>query len=145
MTEITARTGSPLYKDVRTSRHLVDPVAFALAMAGGPLTTGLFGAPLLIPPFAAIFGGPLYLVIGVPVMLNYMRRHRPAPGKWAQLAFLTHLVIFTPILLLALATDGNIDGPSAFLLFGSVFAPIWGAVSGLLYRRFERDFYKQTI
>ncbi|WP_291734242.1 hypothetical protein [Leisingera sp. F5] len=108
--------------------------------------TGLLGAPLLlIPPFAALIGGPLYLVIGIPVMLAYMARNRPTPGKWALLAFKTQLLIFTPIFLLAFAAGGNFDGTSVFLVFGSLFAPLWGAVSGKIYERLERDFYKQTI
>ncbi|WP_291730117.1 hypothetical protein [Leisingera sp. F5] len=137
--------GSIFHPNVSPGRHLVDPVAFTLAMVGAPLLTGLLGAPLLIPPLAALFGGPIYLLIGVPVMLAHVRRHRPTPGKWALLALKTQLLIFTPIFLLELATEGNFDGTSLFLVAGSLFAPVWGAVSGMLYDRLERDFYKQVI
>lgn len=146
MTEITATIKSPLYPSTNTKRNLVDPLAFGLAMVGGPVVTGILGAPLLlIPSFAAIFGGPIYLLVGVPVMLTVMQRHPPSVGDWALLAFVTHTILFTLLLLLVWSTGGNHDGASLFLLFGGIFAPIWGAISGQLYGRLERDFYKQTI
>ncbi len=146
MPEITANTRNPLYPSVGVERHLVDPVAFGLAMIGGPLLTAILGAPaLLIPSFATLLGGPIYLLIGVPVMLIALRRRPLEPGGWALLALTTHLSLFTPIFLLAWLADGNFDGTSMFLFFGSVFAPIWGAVSGAIYHRLERSFFKQTI
>jgi hypothetical protein len=146
MTEITVVKGSPLFPVQGSKRHLVDPVAFALAMVGGPLSIGILGAPaLLIPSIAALFGGPIYLMVGVPVMLFALRRGKLAPGGWALLALTTHLTLFAPIFLLAWLDDGNVDGTSLFLFFGALFAPLWGAVSGVIYHRLERDFFKQTI
>lgn len=127
-------------------RHLVDPLVFALAMIGGPLVTGILGMPaFFIPTFAMMLGGPIYLAVGIPVMLVHMRRHQPTPMDWGLLALATHLALFLPIFLLAWQSGGNVDGTSLYLLFGSFFAPLWGAVSGMIYRRFERDFFKQTI
>lgn len=146
MTEITAIRGSLLFPTQRTKHHLVDPVAFALAMIGGPLITGILGMPaLFIPTFAVMLGGPIYLAVGIPVMLVYMRRHRPPPMDWGLLAFTTHLALFLPIFALAWQSGSNVDSARIYLLFGSFFAPLWGAVSGVIYRRLERDFYKQTI
>ena len=146
MTEITANSRSLLFPSPPTKRHLVDPVAFGLAMVGSPLLVGVIGAPLLlIPSFAAVLGGPIYLAVGIPVMLLYLSHHRLSPGGWALLALTTDLALFTPIFLLAWLADGNHDGTSLFLFFGSVFAPLWGVFSGDLYRWLERDFYKQSI
>ena len=100
---------------------------------------------LFIPTFAVMLGGPIYLAVGIPVMLVYMRRHRPPPMDWGLLAFATHLALFLPIFALAWQSGTNVDSARIYLLFGSLFAPLWGAVSGVIYRRFERDFFKQTI
>ncbi|OIQ35014.1 MAG: hypothetical protein BM559_03400 [Roseobacter sp. MedPE-SWchi] len=146
MTEKTANSRNLLFPAAKAKRHLVDPVAFGLAMVGGPLLTGILGAPaLLIPTIATVFGGPIYLLVGVPVMLVALRRQPLAPGGWALLALMTHLALFTPIFLLAWLADGNFDGTSLFLCFGSGFAPLWGFLSGEIYRWLERDFYKQSI
>ncbi|KPD13481.1 hypothetical protein [Phaeobacter sp. 11ANDIMAR09] len=146
MTEKTANSRNLLFPAAKAKRHLVDPVAFGLAMVGGPLLTGILGAPaLLIPTIATVFGGPIYLLVGVPVMLVALRRQPLAPGGWALLALATHLSLFTPLFLPAWLTRGSLDGPGLFLVFGSAFAPLWGAVSGLIYHRLERRFFKQTI
>lgn len=146
MTEITDIPKSLLYPLGSANSHLVDPVAFASAMVGGPLIVGVLGAPVFfIPSFALIFGGPIYLLVGVPVMLFALRRNKLSSSGWALLALTTHVALFAPIFLLAWLQDGNIDGTSLFLLAGCIFAPTWGAVSGVIYRRLERDFFKQTI
>ena len=146
MTEITDIPKSVLYPTYCAGSQLVDPTAFALAMVGGPVIVGILGAPfLLIPSFAVIFGGPIYLLIGLPVMLAYLRRYRATPGDWAFIAFACHLFLFTPTFLFAWLQDEHTDTVGLFLFLGSVFAPTWGAVSGLLYRRLENDFYKHSI
>jgi hypothetical protein len=145
MTEITAASVA-LFPKTTASRKLIDPTAFTLAMVGGPLLVAVLGAPLLlIPSFAALFGGPIYLAVGTPVMLFYLGRNPITPDTWAWLAFVTHIALFLPIFLIAVLTNGNFDGSSMFLWFGAIFAPLWGAVSGSIYDKFERDFYKQTI
>ena len=145
MTEMNVIPSLPFWKAIST-RHLVDPTAFALAMAGGPILVGVLGAPLLlVPSFAVVFGGPLYLALGIPVMLFYMSRNTVTPAAWAGLAFVANLVLFLPTVMVAVLTGGSHDGPSLFLFFGSIFAPLWGLASGFIYGHFERDFYKQTI
>ncbi|MDE4174831.1 hypothetical protein PXK01_11740 [Phaeobacter sp. PT47_59] len=144
MTEITASQKTP-FPLKAANRHLVDPVAFFIAMIGGPLLLGIAGLPTIIAPFATVMGGPVYLIVGIPVMLVYMAQHRVTPYDWAWLAFVTHLAVFLPIFLIAVLTKGNVDGSSIYLIFGCFFAPVWGCISGVLYARLERDFYKQTL
>lgn len=145
MTEITVYN-KIILPEATATRQLVDPTAFMLAMVGGPLIVGVLGAPaLLIPSIAALLGGPIYLAIGTPVMLFYMRRNQVTPSTWAWLAFVTHIALFAPIFLFTVLTKGNHEGPSLFFCFGAFFAPLWGAVSGTIYGKFERNFYKQTI
>lgn len=145
MTEITA-SSCILFPKATAPTQLVDPVAFALAIVGGPLAVATIGAPLLaIPVMAVVFGGPLYLLIGIPVLLVDMRRNPVTSGRWAMLAFTSFILLCQPMYFFTALTDTNQSIPGFFLIFGSVFAPIWGAVSGYIYGRFERDFYKQTI
>jgi hypothetical protein len=144
MTEITA-SQKILYLQKTADRHLVDPVAFFIAMIGGPGLVGLIGFPTFVFPLATVMGGPVYLIVGIPVMLIYMARHKVTPYDWAWLALVTHLAVFLPIFLVAVLTKGNVDGSSLYLIFGCFFAPVWGGISGFLYAVLERDFYKQPL
>lgn len=132
MTEITANSGA-LYPKAKATRQLVDPVAFVLAMVGAPLLVGIVGAPLiLIPSIATLLGGPIYLMVGIPVMLIYMAHRKVSPRRWAGVALLGHLALFTPIFLVIHFTDQHRtnEWPFIFLSFGSVFAP-FGAPSAV--------------
>ena len=144
MTEITV-SQKILFPRKAADRHLVDPVAFFIAMIGGPELVGLVGFPTFVFPIATVMGGPVYLIVGIPVMLICMARRRVTPYDWAWLALLTHLAVFLPIFLVAVLTKGNVDGSSLYLVFGCFFAPLWGGISGVLYAALERDFYKQTL
>ncbi|MBE1295404.1 MAG: hypothetical protein GJ678_04065 [Rhodobacteraceae bacterium] len=81
MTEISADTKNT-EPEVVAKRHLVDPVAFFIAMIAGPGVIALLGWSTMFIRFATLMGGPVFLVVGIPVMLNYMRRHRVAPYDW---------------------------------------------------------------
>ncbi len=144
MTEITVPKNT-FFPNHSPQRYLVDPVAFAVAMIGGPVLVGLVGLPTVILPAATLFGGPLYLFPGIPVMLVAMARQRFTPRRWASLALKTHVTIFIPIALLEVWLSPGGNTASFYLLFGLFFAPIWGYFSGLIYGWLERDFYKQTL
>ncbi|MGR3622682.1 hypothetical protein [Pseudophaeobacter sp.] len=145
MTEITAKSYI-LFPKTAAPTQLMDPVAFALAIVGGPLVVATIGAPLFaIPVMAVVFGGPLYLLIGIPVLLVDMRRNPVTSGRWARLAFASFILLGLPMLFFTALIDKSLSVPGFFLIFGSVFAPLWGAVIGYIYGRLERDFYKQTI
>ncbi len=144
MTEKTAKQKT-LYPRHAADRHLVDPVAFFIAMIGGPGLVGLIGFPTFVFPVATAMGGPVYLIVGIPVMLIYMAQHRVTPYDWAWLALVTHLAVFLPIFLFAGLTKGNVDSSGLYLVFGCFFAPLWGCISGTLYAALVRDFYKQTL
>lgn len=144
MTEISDDTKNT-EPEVVAKRHLVDPVAFFIAMIAGPGVIALLGWSTMFIRFATLMGGPVFLVVGIPVMLNYMRRHRVAPYDWVWLALLAHVVLFLPLTLLGAASGGRTGGLAIFLFFGCFFAPLWGGISGFLYAVLERDFYKQTL
>ena len=141
MTEITANRKL-------LSLHVIDPVAFILALAGGPLLVALFGFWLFLLPVAALFlGGPLYLVVGTPVPLWHLGRHPPETDRISLLSLVTSVV-----LTISAASLFKISGQQQFFeiavfycVFGAIFAPVWGAVTGWLYIRLRRDFFTQTL
>lgn len=145
MTEITV-TNNSLHPKGNPHRFLIDPVALALALVGGPVIVGILGAPaLLFPSFAAVVGGPIYVLAGTPVMLWRLTRNRSSTELWIYSALLTHLTIFVPLTVVATAQGRNFDGASIFLIFGCLFAPLWGLVSAAIYKRCERDFYQHAL
>ncbi|MCV6586687.1 MAG: hypothetical protein OIF47_14240 [Marinibacterium sp.] len=138
MTEITAQNARS------APRYILDPVAFALAMVGGPVLIGLLGAPLLlIPSFAVIIGGIPYLVIGTPVLALYLRHNPPQPGKIALLAFLADAAVLLLVSIVASNSGDPSDTELATLALacGLVFAPLWGATTAVLYRRLRHPIY----
>ncbi|MDE4273606.1 hypothetical protein PXK58_04740 [Phaeobacter gallaeciensis] len=144
MTEITDKLKNT-EPEIVAKRHLVDPVAFALAVVGGPLLAGLIGAPTLISPFATLIGGPVYVLAGTPIMLAYLAMRDSTPEAWAGLAFLTNLILFGIILQLPDMSRSTQSWDGMRLVWGSLFAPIWGWISGCIYASLKRDFYKQPL
>lgn len=125
-------------------RYIVDPVAFFAALIAGPLlfTAATFWA-LLIPVFALFFGGPVYLIVGTPVLLWYLRRNDGDPTDLAVLAFVVLLAFFVLIVIIAaILRDEDVFGVAFFIGgFGMIFAPTWAYFFGRLYRFYRRDFF----
>lgn len=124
--------------------YIIDPVAFFAALIGGPLlfTAASFWA-LFIPVAALFFGAPLYLMIGTPVLLWYLRSHDGDPSELGWLAFKVMAFAMLLITVIAAATqDEEILGVGLwFTGFGMIFAPAWAYFFGLIYRRLRRDFF----
>jgi len=142
MTEITGNKNNPL------RRHMIDPVSFFAALALAPImVTGATFWILLIPVFALAFGGPFYVAVATPVLLWWLSRHPPKTGEIAALGFAANLVICAGIYLFALLNGERNPSSLAmlYLLFGSVFAPLWSAVFAVLYRRMCRPFFTQIV
>ncbi|UWR23071.1 hypothetical protein [Sulfitobacter sp. S190] len=125
-------------------RYIIDPVAFFVALIGGPLLFTLLSFwALFIPVFALVFGGPLYLAIGLPVLLWHLRNRDADPGKIGLLAFFVNLILMAPLALFAaFEQDAEIYvGGLALLAFGLIFAPAWGYFFGRIYLFLRRDFF----
>lgn len=142
MTEMTDNTAQidpigPHLPDL-PMRHTIDPLAFVLAFVGAPLVPATLLFWLLIPPFAVLFGGPVWIVLGLPVLLWQMPKTGPDAGKIAPLAFVGNLLATGAIYGYAVLTHNH--DAEAFLwiygIFGSVMAPAWGACFAWLYRAF---------
>lgn len=141
MTEMTA-------ENKLRETYVVDPVAFFFALVGAPLAVAAGGFWAMgIPVFAVVFGGPLYLAIGVPVLLWYLGRRPPKPWRIAGLALVSYGVPASIFMLYLLATGGQRAAQEfvIFAAFGLIFAPLWGGVFGLFYRNFRRDIYRRPI
>ncbi|MBB3993183.1 hypothetical protein GGR95_000811 [Sulfitobacter undariae] len=126
------------------TRYVIDPVAFFVALIGGPLVVTLCGFwVLFIPVFALILGGPLYLMVGTPVLLWYLRHHDGAPSDLAFVAFASMIVGFAPLLLIFAVTGDREFFATGFMYigFGMVFAPLWTYVFAKIYHSLRRDFF----
>lgn len=122
---------------------LVDPVAFTLALVGAPLIAGIIGAPLLlIPSFAVLFGGPLYLLFGTPLLWMAIRRGMTKSAAFSGLATKTMLTLLIPITLLVVVTADSLPKLSEALwllsFYGAIsvaMAALWGQLFGVLYTK----------
>ena len=106
-------------------------VRFALSLIGAPILVGLLGTPLLlIPPFAVLFGGVPYLLSAGPAFWIALRHGVTEWFKFALIALILNLIV-TPVFALLIELNGDLA--MFMVLFGMVFAPVWGAVFGWLY------------
>jgi len=124
-------------------RYLIDPVAFCLALVGGPLMFTGLTFWTLIPVFAVVIGGPVYLAFGTPVLLWHLRRNDGDPTDLALLAFKVMALLFVIFAATAVITGNNnmLDGGLVLAAFGLIFAPAWAYFFGNIYRRLRSDFF----
>ena len=124
--------------------YIIDPVAFFVALIGGPLIfTGMTLWAFFIPVAALLFGGPAYLIVGTPLLLWYLRHNYGAPNALAALAFKVMLfAFFVAMIIAAITGDEQLFGIGLwFTGFGMIFGPAWAYFFGILYQRMRRDFF----
>ena len=142
MTEISKNT------DLPGARYAIDPVAFAKALILAPLIIAAIGFwALMIPVFAVLFGGPLYLIIGTPVLMVYLHYAKGSPSGAALLGFLSVVVCALPIVLY-LSVAGPFrywDGIFFWVIFALLFGPLWGGTFGYLYNRWRSDLSRRPL
>lgn len=117
-----------------------DPMAFVLALIGAPILVAVFGFwLLLIPVFAVVFGGPVYLVFGTPVFLWMVTRYPPDARIYAFAGFLLQSFLIAVLVgYMEIADQWHLDEVFELSLFGLAFAPVWAAVFAKLYRGMHR-------
>ncbi len=132
---------------IRTPRHLIDPRAFALAMISAPVLIGILFAPAFgISLFALAFGGPVFLLLGTPVLIWDLQHNAPSVQSWSAQAFIGNLILFLGFTLFSgLTGDRDLESLAAMTAFGLIFAPVWGGTAALLYRSLRRPFYAQPL
>lgn len=111
---------------------------FFISLVAAPLIVTLLTFWAIIPIFALVLGGPVYLALGTPSLLWLLSRRRVTAGKIAGLALLVNVAATTLVALLASAAGKDELRTLAyvFLVFGFIFAPLWGLTFGWLYNGF---------
>lgn len=125
-------------------RYIIDPVAFFIALIGGPiLFTALSFWILFIPVFALLFGGPAYLIVGTPVLLWYLRRNDADPSDLGFLAFVVLAIgaFLVASYAIAIGDEELLGAGLSYLVFGMIFGPAWAFTFGRIYTRLRRDFF----
>lgn len=143
MTEITGSIRSPFWPQPKSPGHVIDPVAFVLALLGAPLLVTLALCWAIVPVGALFFGAPAYLICGTPALLWYLRRSKPRPIPVGVLAVAVNTATL-PILLWTDILPGKQDPGSTLAMFGGfggIFAFLWGFGFGWLYTQFRRGFF----
>jgi hypothetical protein len=117
--------------------------SFLLAAVATPLAIGIGGAPLIVPPFAAWWGLPAYLLLGVPAFWLTIKGFPTAVERRPLLTFIRAATVANlgtfPLYLagypLLYGSHGNpVDWATFGFAYGLVFAPLHGLVFGALYR-----------
>lgn len=128
MTEIT--------DDIELNRP--NPWALGLAMVAGPVLVTAATFWLIIPVYALMLGGPFYLIVGFPVAWWHLHDPAASPASLAGIAFLTNFAacVLGLIVLCALDMDDLAHLIPFYMVFGTVFAPLWGVATGYVYRIF---------
>ncbi len=113
---------------------------FVGALISAPLLIGiLFFWVYLIPVFAIVIGGPVYLIVGAPILLWFLPRYGHHPILIAVLAFAANAALLGACYLGAVIwPESELQDFVPFLMFGLIFAPLWGAAFGVLYGRMIR-------
>lgn len=130
MSEITATPDKPLP---------FGPVAFTSALILAPIVVTGLTCFLLIPVFALLFGSPVYLAIGTPVLLWMVGRYPPRflPYAFAGLLGNIALIAFAyTAISLQPETSRTYEGMT-LAYWGLPFAPLWAGTFALLYRCFH--------
>ncbi|QUJ75600.1 hypothetical protein KDD17_11610 [Sulfitobacter albidus] len=93
---------------------------------------------LIVVYVMLVFGGAIYLLIGTPTLIWYLRRQPADPFKTALIALVSLLILIPAAPLFWLFT-GDRDAmwiSATLMMFGAVLAPLWAAIFALLYNRF---------
>ena len=125
-------------------KHIIDPVAFGLALVLSPLLITAFTFWMLfIPVFALVFGGPIYLIVATPTLLWYLRHYPAEPTRIGVLALFAVFALLALALIAARFTPyrDTAEGFAFLLSFGVMFGPIWAGFFAILYNKWRRDFY----
>ncbi|WP_299368785.1 hypothetical protein [uncultured Tateyamaria sp.] len=129
-------------------RYAIDPVAFVAALFGAPVLVALLGFWVLgLPVFALILGGPVYVILGTPLLLIHLHRHPGTANGTGQLALMT-AIIGCALVASFLFAAGELDGLPVLAIasvFVAGFALIWGKTFGMLYNRWRSDLSRRPL
>lgn len=132
----------------RQERFVVDPVAFFAALVGAPLLVTAATLWLFFIPLAAlIIGGPIYLVVGTPLLLWFLAFNDVSIGRivWVALTAIAVLVGLTALFLTLNEQTRQLETLFVFAPFALIFGSVWAATFAVLYRGLRRDLYTCSI
>lgn len=144
--EKTATRKSPLWPRPLAPLVPLDPLAFVAALIGGPvLVTFCLCWLFFVPVVALVLGGPLYLLLGTPLLAIYLGRANATSTGVSLLALVASTLACLSVWALSpLLDSAGRDGLGSialfFAAFGAIFAPLWGKVTGWIYFRLRRPF-----
>ncbi|MBM7066057.1 hypothetical protein [Actibacterium sp. 188UL27-1] len=108
------------------------------------LLTGSIPVGFIIALYSVLGGGPLYLLFGIPVLIYALDRNWSNPVVLAALALATNLTMAAVYLLVAWLFGFDTDTSWSIALviggYGCLFAPLWGAMFGLIYTQIRFGF-----
>ncbi len=121
--------------------HVIHMPAFFGALILAPLLVTALSFYVVIPVFALMFGAPIYLALGTPLLLWQLSRIPCTSSDCAAAALLANAAACALAMLYsALTQNDDLVGLTLFyLFFGSIFAPLWGGMFGWLYLKFTRN------
>jgi hypothetical protein len=121
-------------------RHTIHFPAFFAALVLAPLLVTAFTFWLIIPIFALVVGGPIYLVLGTPTLMWMLSRGWSGASTIALMAAFANVAACLAAIGLAqlAGLPKTAEAAPAFLSFGLIFAPLWGATFGWLYSSFTK-------
>lgn len=119
----------------------IDWIAFWSALILSPLLVTLatfWITPLIL--YVLVFGAPIYLIFGIPLLIRHLRRHPPQLAPIVTLALIS-LLGLVPVAAVAALISGTLTPLKVvpFLIgYGAIFAGAWAVVFTLLYQRLRR-------
>ena len=108
---------------------------FLIAFLIAPLLFTLLTFWLIVPLYALMLGGPLYLIAGLPLAAWFLRNRTSGCIEIILLALACQL-LQVPIFFVTAwySNDWNmLDALPAFLLFGALFAVLWTLTFLVIY------------
>ena len=116
--------------------------SFLFAALATPLLVGIGGIQFILPPFAAWYGFPAYLVLGLPLFWAVIKRcddavQPGAPVPFVVAGLIACLGVYPLYFSVYASTGGSLRSAEEAALvcfaFGIIFAPLHGLVFGVLY------------
>lgn len=128
-------------KNMLWPSHVIHMPAFFGALILAPLLVTALSFYVVVPVFALLFGAPFYFALGTPLLLWLLSRKPCTSGDCATAALLANgaACVFAMIFGTLTQNDEIYGMVFFYLLFGSIFAPLWGATFGWLYLKFTRN------
>lgn len=109
---------------------------FLVSFIAAPFLVTLLTFWAFIPIYALFFGGPIYLLAGLPLAAWYLQRHPPKVLPILLLAQACQLLIIPLTLIFGRDRNGELNWElvTAFTAFGALFALLWSGTFIALYR-----------